>query len=62
MAINFDDPYVEKQVIAEQHRRGDRVKTRTARNLILERLAQIDPPATGPTQPSQSPPPAAAAS
>ena len=42
MAINFDDPYLENQIIEEQARRSDSNKTKTAIALLRERLAQIE--------------------
>jgi hypothetical protein len=41
MSINIRDDYLESQVEIEQARRGDATATKTARDLLRERLIQI---------------------
>lgn len=42
VAIRITDPYVIKQVVAEQERTGEATATKTAMRLINERLAQLE--------------------
>ena len=42
MPIQIDDKYLEKLIEAEQAKRGDSTKTRTAVALLRERLAMLD--------------------
>lgn len=42
MSVQFTDPYLEARLVEEQKRRGDFYRTKTAKTLIIERLAQLE--------------------